>query len=136
MQIEYRAGYKYQLAKTVSVQTSIYPDQDIETDYILLTKPGLLTIIKGYAWDGPSGPTIDRPTFMSGSLAHDAVYQLMRMELLPRSCKEQADLLLRDICIDDGMWEWWADNVVYNGVRVGGNSSTDPANRKPVITAP
>jgi hypothetical protein len=60
-------------------------------------------ISKGYAWDGPSGPTIDTGNFMRGSLIHDALYQLMRTGNLPTSFRERADLLLRKTCIDDGM---------------------------------
>jgi len=42
-----------------SISVSIIPDEDIETDYLALTGKGNLTIKKGYAWDGPSGLTID-----------------------------------------------------------------------------
>jgi len=34
---------------------------------------------------------------------HDALYQLMRLKLLPASLRETADMLLRRICIEDGM---------------------------------
>ncbi len=135
MQIKYRGGYKYQLAEDVIVPTSIL-GYTIDIDFIALDTNGNLLIRKGYAWDGPSGPTYDRPTFIPGSLPHDALSQLMRMELISRSYRKTIDELLRDICIEDGMWAWWAENVVYKGVRIGGNSSTDPANRKEIITAP
>ena len=29
---------------------------------------------RGYAWDGPSGPTIDTPDAMPASLVHDGLY--------------------------------------------------------------
>jgi hypothetical protein len=101
--IKYRKGYKYQLAEDSTVQTGILPLKPIVTDWIILRPNGLLTIRKGYAWDGPSGPTIDTPSSMRGSLIHDALYQLMRLGLLDECYRVKADQLLRDICIEDGM---------------------------------
>ncbi len=72
----------------------------------------------------PSGPTIDTKSFMRGSLAHDALYQLMHEKLLTvADARELADKVLRDICITDGMWKvraWW----VYRAVRIGGKKSS------------
>ena len=66
--ISYRSGYKYQLTEGYSVDVDVKPDQDIDSEYIRLSTIGLLTIKTGYAWDGPSGPTIDTPSFMRGAL--------------------------------------------------------------------
>ena len=66
--IVYKGGYKYQLKETYSVRISITPADTINTEYIVLDNTGDLTIKEGYAWDGPSGPTIDTLTFMRGSL--------------------------------------------------------------------
>jgi len=132
-QIEYKAGYKYQLNSTYTIQTTIY-GCEIDTKYLTLHS-GLLTIIDGYCWDGPSGPTIDTLTFMRGSLVHDALYQLMREQLLPHSCKLVADKLLREICLEDGMSRlraWY----VYHSVRLLADASTNPKNRKKLMTAP
>ena len=102
--IFYTEGYKYQLCREHTEYTGIYPSRGgIHTDYLDLAENGLLTIRKGYAWDGPSGPAIDTKDSLRGSLIHDALYQLMRLGLLPQSCRAEADALLRDICIDDGM---------------------------------
>ena len=91
---------------------------------------------KGYAWDGPSGPTIDTRNFMRGSLVHDALYQLMREEHLDKETyRKPADQLLRDMCREDGMWSiraWW----VYLAVRWWADPAADPANKKPIIKAP
>ena len=56
-QIKYKIIGKYQLAESITFQTEIYPDEDISTRYIKLTKEGKLTLRYGYASDGPSGPT-------------------------------------------------------------------------------
>jgi len=106
--IRYRDGYKYQLAEDFSIRTPFRPERDIETEFIILRRDGQLLIRRGYAWDGPSGPTFDSPSSMRGSLVHDALYQLMRLGLLPISCRPAADDLLYKLCVEDGMWRWRA----------------------------
>lgn len=134
--IEYNDGYKYQLKETYSLPIEIQPDKDITTPFIRLDTLGNLTLAKGYAWDGPSGPTIDTLTFMRGSLAHDALYQLMReKELDNDKFREAADRILQRICKEDGMWSlraWW----VYHGVRLFADPAADPASKRPAIRAP
>ena len=68
--IKYKDGYKYQLAETYSVWVAIVPATAIRHNFISLSPLGFLSIRKGYAWDGPSGPTIDTKNFMRGSLVH------------------------------------------------------------------
>ena len=84
-QIWYTCGYKYQLSRDYTTLTAIRPEKRIETNYIILTTDGYLTAKKGYAWDGPSGPTVDDDTNMRGSVAHDVKYQLMRLHPIPSS---------------------------------------------------
>ena len=122
-----RRHYKYTLFADYQHQTELRPAKLIvmTPPIISLGTDGLLIIKKGYAWDGPSGPTIDTPNFMRGSLVHDALYQLMREKLIPQDHREYADKLLREICIEDGMSRiraWW----VYHSVRLGGASSAAP----------
>ena len=118
--ISYKGGYKYQLRETYTVFISIKPPMPILTQYIDLYTNGRLVIKEGYAWDGPSGPTIDTQTFMRGSLVHDALYQLMREDYLsPITYRKEADKILKKLCLEDGMWSiraWW----VYWGVRFFG----------------
>lgn len=132
--ISYKKGYKYQLAETYSVTTDVVSLRPIMTEYIRLFDNRLI-VEKGYAWDGPSGPTIDTPNFMRGSLVHDALYQLMREGLLGPEWRKQADMELRRICLEDGMSRlraWW----VYRGVRLGAGFAANPVNRKPILKAP
>ena len=135
MTIKYKKGFKYQLAETHACVVDIHPFAEIDTDFIRLTPEGTLTLRKGYAWDGPSGPTFDTKTFMRGSLVHDALYQLIRMRLLPRSSKEAADDELYDICISVGMWKMRA-KWVFTALRLGGRRATLPENQKAVHEAP
>ena len=134
--IAYKSGYKYQLKEDCTTSTSIKPAAPIDTEYIKLAVDGTLTVKEGYAWDGPSGPTIDTLNFMRGSLVHDALYQLMREKHLDKDKnREAADRLLQSICKEDGMWTlraWW----VYQAVHRWGDPSADPANERPVVRAP
>lgn len=136
--IQYNSGYKYQLKKEYIIPLAIRPENDITTEYVELTKDGILSIKKGYAWDGPSGPTIDTKTFMRGSLVHDALYQLMRIQpkQFPKEIfREQADNILKTICIEDGMWHlraWW----VHLGVLWFADPAADPSSERPPQNAP
>ena len=86
---------------------------------------GVLTIKRNYAWDGASGPVFDTRRIMRGSLVHDALYQLMREEHLPQKVRDNADWLLREICIEDGMPKFNAD-LVYLAVDLFGGNFTKP----------
>lgn len=134
--IFYKKGYKYQLNVDYSTNIPVKPDSNINSDYIVLSSDGDLTIKKGYAWDGPSGPTVDTLNFMRGSLVHDALYQLMREGRLDKDKQRKpADRLLQKMCREDGMSSmrsWW----VYQGLRLGGGPAADQENKKPVVKAP
>jgi hypothetical protein len=134
--IRYTAGFKYQLHEDYNIDLAFHPPADIRTEYICFYANGRLWIREGYAWDGPSGPTVDTANFMRGSLVHDALYQLMRENHLDHDLyREVADSTLRTLCLEDGMCTaraWW----VYQGVRWGGHPSADPRYQRPVLTAP
>jgi len=136
--VSYKNGYKYQLVEEYSTNIPIKPDEDIHSDsgFIDLSQQGLLIIKRGYAWDGPSGPTLDTLNFMRGSLVHDALYQIMREGKLNNvTYRKPADKLLKDMCKADGMSSlraWW----VFKGLRMGGDPAADPDNKRPVIKAP
>lgn len=132
--IKYTTGYKYQLAEDYSLQTTI-TGYGIISDYICLDVVGMLTIKKGYAWDGASGPTIDTKSTFRGSLVHDALYQLMREDLIGQHNRIVADCYLRDICIEDGMWKWRA-NLWYAGVRKLAMSCANAESDRKILTAP
>jgi len=134
--ITYKSGYKYQLKQTYVIVIPIRPAAMVSTEYVALTTNGTLSVHNGYAWDGPSGLTIDTLNFMRGSLVHDALYQLMREGLLDAArYRETADRLLLTHCKEDGMSSlraWW----VYQAVRIGGGPSAIPDGGKPPYKAP
>ena len=133
--IKYRSGYKYQLVEECKVKVSVIPKTNIKLDFIELNTEGMLIIKKGYAWDGPSGPTIDTLNFMRGSLVHDALYQLLRNELIDEKWRDEADEELRRICLEDGMSKICA-RWVYIAVRKWGKVAASPESRKKIHFAP
>ena len=133
--IFYKDGYKYQIVEPHSCAIPIFPPRYISTPYITLSVSGDLTIKEGYAFDGPSGPTIDTPSAMRGSLYHDVCYQLMRLGLLDQSFREAADKMYRDTCIDDGMSRFraWAH---FDALRLFGGKAASPTSERRILTAP
>ena len=99
--IKYRDGYRYQLAEGVSCGVPLFPGRYIDIGFVQLSTSGDLTIRAGYAWDGPSGPTIDTPAAMRGSLLHDCIYQMLRAGALDQDCRKIADEIYYDTCLED-----------------------------------
>lgn len=133
--MKYRDGYRYQLAEDEVFKTKIITGKTAETEFITLNSGGMLFIKSGYAWDGPSGPTFDTKNSMRGSLAHDALYQLIRMELLAPEYRIMADEELGRFLKQDGMWSLRRTIWVRELKKFGG-SAADPKNRKAVHIAP
>ena len=134
-QIKYRSGYKYQLVEAYDVQTDIKPPGPVHNGFIDLSVLGVLSIKKGYAWDGASGPARDTKNIMRGSLVHDALYQLMRNGDIGQERREQAEQEFKTICLQDGMSRlraWY----VHRGVRHGGGPAASPESRKEEHHAP
>ncbi|MEQ1887924.1 MAG: hypothetical protein ABL951_01945 [Alphaproteobacteria bacterium] len=135
--IAYKSGYKYQLEQDYVVDTGIVPPAPVHHSYYALDQHGRLTVRRSYAWGGPSGPTIDTPSFMRGALVHDALYQMMRDgHLNPReNFRDQADALLRDLCREDGMTAIGAW-LVYKAVKYFAGDAANPASGKKLEHAP
>ena len=133
-QIRYKKGYKYQLVDVdYVVQLPFKSGTSASCPFVNLSPNGLLIIHTGYAWDGPSGPTVDTSSFMRGSLVHDALYQLIRCGELSDKFRRNADEALRRHCLEDGMSRlrvWW----VYRAVRMAGEQAA--CGPRPVMIAP
>lgn len=115
MKLLYRSvkKYKYQVHRMDYLhEIPELKNYSHKCDFIQLVM-GVLTIRIGYAWDGPSGLTWDTESSIRGSAVHDALYQLMRLEALPLTRRWFIDNLLRDICIEDGMYKWRASMWRY-----------------------
>ena len=88
--------YKYKMVTKRVVQTGI-KGYNIKTDFFWLKECGELVIFAGYCWDGPSGPTVDTPSFIRSSAVHDILFQIMREGRIPD--------IDRDIFFDDANLE-------------------------------
>lgn len=135
--IQYKSGYKYQLAYTCQLRlpNELWPGAYIGAGYIHVDSFGLMTILKGYAWDGCSGPTIDTKSSMRGGLVHDAGYQLIRLGFYYPDTKDTWDALAEAIWKGDGMWHWRAsawDKMLHKF----GWGSTKPSAERPTLVAP
>jgi len=110
-----RRKYKYNLHSDYEYAAEIEVKKPCNLGYVEIKQDGKLFIRKGYAWDGPSGPTFDTKNFMRGSLVHDALYQLIRENKIEPDQRTRSDEILREICLEDGMSKiraWW----VFKGV--------------------
>ncbi len=133
--IKYSPGYKYRLREDYTVKIRILPLPPILTKWAVLLSNGMLTIFEGYAWDGPSGPTVDTPDFMRGSLVHDVLYEMMRAGLLSLDYRCQADDILREICLEDGMEPFYA-KLVHEAVSAFAEGRALPSGEPPILVAP
>ena len=134
MKIYYKKGYKYQLHENTCVQTEIF-GHDIKTDFVSLDVNGLLSIYKGYAWDGASGATWDTKSSMIPSLFHDVGYQLIRENLLPLGFRGYFDELFYRQLLENGMtkiraWVW------YKAVVGFAKGAAMPENDREILEAP
>lgn len=124
--IQYKKKYKYHYVThaAVTFETKYTPKDAHNGEFLSIDKKGLLTIKKGYAWDGATGWP-DSKNVMRGSLIHDALYQLMREEVLPQSYRKKADLAMIKVCKEDGMWSITAAGI-YGALRSFGASAARP----------
>ena len=118
--------YKYELMESLEVKfrdIEINLDNEFEdflvVSHFIYLDPNRIYINKGYAWDGASGPAIDTKNFMIPSIVHDALYQLIKYELLDISERKKADQILKELCLRCGMSKFRA-TYVYLSVRMFG----------------
>lgn len=135
--IEYRKMGRrmYQLHRSYHQDVKIFPGTAVIAEFISLSQTGLLIIKSGFVWDGSSGPTVQTKSTMRGSLVHDALYELMRKELLAQTWRYRADVVIRDNCLEDGMWKWRA-KLWFRALRTCAEPFADPKRKRPVLRAP
>ena len=112
MEYESLKNWKYRVVKSFSIQTEIIPTVPIKTKFSSLTKEGILTIDKGFCWDGASG-AIDTKNIMRGSCIHDAFCNWQHQGLISKEQREQADKLLKEIIKKDGMGKFRAAYIYW-----------------------
>jgi len=111
-------NYRFILTAPLTLDTGII-NRACKTDWIELDLNGVMTLSADYAWDGASGIAINTENSVRASCGHDALYQLIRLGLLPRTKRLQADSDLRKWLIEDGMLELRA-GIWFLAVRLFG----------------
>lgn len=124
-------SYKYQLQADLVIQLKQL-FKDVSFDWVSI-KDDVLTIRKGYAWDGASGPTVDTKNSMTGALVHDALYQLMRLKLLDATTdRVKADREFYRLLRENGM-SWLRAKAWYISVRLFAKKSATKLQTKEKI---
>lgn len=118
--MKYRSGYKYQLVEAERFFIPELVSRLPFNDKFIHLSAGILILEEGYAWDGPSGPTIDTNSSMRGSAGHDGLYQLIRAGHLTIEDRKLSDECMREWFLEDGMWGWrasaWFRSVRWFGL--------------------
>ena len=115
--------YKFKVEENFSIELP-FKIPDFEHPYAS-SKDGILSVKKGYAWDGASGPIINTRDTLVASLVHDVLYQAMRLNLI-KSSKENrkiADKNFFEILKMNGV-NSIRRKVWYLAVRLFGKKST------------
>lgn len=112
--------WKYTLRRMIEEPTDIL-DQGFSQPLYSLSPDGVMRIFEGYSWDGMSGPGFDTKCSMRGSAVHDALYQAIRLGLLPSKYRREADYLFRKVNLGEGMhpiraWWCWAGVRIFGGL--------------------
>ena len=112
-------NYKFKVEKTLTVKLP-FTFNNFTHPYIKLIN-GNLTINIGYAWDGATGPVINTKNTLIASLVHDALYQAMRLNLIPNNedTRKLADKTFYNILKDHKVFVL-RRSIWYFAVRVFG----------------
>jgi len=113
-----RAEYKYILDSDYRYNCANITNQNISEIFYKLVQNGILSIKKGYPWDGAT-IVPDTKSVMRASLVHDCLYQMMRENGLSTQYRKDADKIFYDICRADGL-NCFIACLYYFGVRALG----------------
>ena len=128
VELQYRrVNWKYVLEKDAHLMLPVKLPGKAARSYVgpyLLFDAPLLLIKAGYAWDGASGAWDTKAT-MYPALVHDALYQLIRLGIIPSGARKEADKLFRRLLKAEGMkfLQRWC---FYRAVRWLGASAARP----------
>jgi hypothetical protein len=71
-------GHKYELLEDFgAIFVKALKDFSLQTEYAKIDR-GMVTIKKGYRWNGNSGPAIDNTTVLVAGMVHDALYKYIK----------------------------------------------------------
>ena len=129
--MKYRKGFKYQIAEDLILQTSFRPESNIYSDFCCLTMNGELLLKRGFAWDGASGPVVDRKSNMIAGAGHDGLYRLMRKGLLDHNLWPEADAMFAKWLKDNGAWALTI-KIDSLGLKIANGAAANPSNKAKV----
>ena len=109
--IESTGPKRYRTTQTIRIYMSDFAGLEYMSDFIEASWR-ILTIRKGFRFDGASGPAIDGVGNMLAALIHDALYQMRHATKLATLSYRKADALYRRISIAQGAgkiraWTHW-----------------------------
>lgn len=105
-----------------------FTEYEFCNDYVVLTQKGSLILQAGYSWNGNTGIPlwIEKQwleKMLRGSAFHDALYQLIRLNELPKETRKQCDQVLKTIWLEDGVakpvaWAGYFTVRVFGRLRI------------------
>lgn len=118
--LKYIGGFKFQIIEDFIISIEgLNLDRDIKHEFMEFYTDGTLILKRGFAWDGPSGMTIQTKNSMIPSAVHDALYRLIRYGYLPLTFKPISDKIFYKLLLRYGMHPWRA-YVWFLSVRLFG----------------
>ena len=113
-------GFRYQVEEDfIIIIEDFRPDTTIINEFFEFYTDGTLLIKRGFAWDGPSGPTIDTKNGHVAAIVHDVFYRCIRKGYLPLSIKPISDKIFYKLLRKKGMFVLRA-YLWYLGVKLFG----------------
>jgi len=95
-------GRDWRVLKDFSYKTEIKPKETITSNFFIFHNNGIIEVLKGFCWDGPTGG-LDTKNAMLASLLHDIGCILRARGLLTDREINQFDDLYYKVCLEEGM---------------------------------
>ena len=102
MEYESLRDWKYRVLKGFTHKTDIKPTTALVSSFSSLGTDGLITVEKGFCWDGMSGG-VDTENSMLASLLHDIGCNYRAAGWLTDKEIDQFDDLYHTVCLEEGM---------------------------------
>lgn len=98
------------VSRTITIKDAPRRVKMFEGEFVSIHPMGndrcVVTTRKGYAWNGATGlpEFLHSDAWISESLLHDPLYQLIRLGVLPRSARKEADCIFYEGLVFRGVW--------------------------------
>lgn len=106
MQYKTIKQYKYEFLMDLSFTGYFDYPENITTTYVTYNaKTKQLILKKGFRFNGADDPAIDSETIMIPAAAHDALCELMELNIIDDSYSKEIDRAYRSLCVVYGQYE-------------------------------